>query len=328
MTTRQLFVEVPGGASLQDRVASAVELERLGVDGLTLAEIADPDAFVLLALVAQRTERVQLETDVVQVGVRTPTSIAASAATLQEASGGRFGLGVGISSEAIVADWHGQQWRRPLGHARDALAILRAALTGERTDHDGEVLDSHGFRLSEPPAQPVAVHLAALNQGMLRVAAERADGVWLNYLPVQATERVSQLLDEWAEAAGRPAPRKALTCLVDVTDDVAATRAALREFLAFYMAAPAYRSALAWHGFAQEMADAETRFLARDRDGVKAAITDELIDSIALVGDATAVRDRMEDYFDQGIDVLSVAPLEPRRRAATLEVAVRAAGRR
>jgi len=318
---RAVLVEVPDTLSLRDRIEFAVKLESAGFDGIALAEVTDPDSFVALALMAERTDRLSLATCVVQLGVRTAPSMAASAATLQTLSAGRFRLGLGVSSEAIVAGWHGREWTRPLVNARESLSVIREILSGGKTRHDGEVVRSIGFQLANTPDVPVPLHLAALNEGMVRLAAREADGVWLNYVPRHSAPELCALIDS-AAAAGRPASRKLLTVFTEVTEDRPVARQRLRETLAFYMTSPAYRSALAWHGFEQEMHDARNAFEQRDKGGVMASITDQLIDSITCTGTAAQVRDGIEEYFAAGVDEISVAPLTAGNLDVTLKAAV------
>lgn len=319
----RVLVEIIDWFDVKGRVEFVVDVERRGFSGVTIAEVAYPDTLVVLGLAAAATQRLTLEPAVVQCGVRTAPSMAGSAATLQEVSDGRFRLGIGVSSEAIVSGWHGQPWHPPLAHARECLDVLRIALSGEKTRYSGHVVSSTGFQLPDGE-RSVPLHLAALNAGMLRLAAERADGVWLNYLPRSAAAKVTSMIDAAAADAQRESPTKLLTCLIDVTDDPDASRRQLRELLAFYMASPAYRRAFAWHGFETEMAEAGASFERRDRAGVLACITDELIDSISLVGSPVEVRDRFEQYFEAGIDEIAVAPLSRANLDASLSVAVSA----
>lgn len=321
MSDRRVLAEVLDWYDVRGRVDFAVELESRGFDGLTMAEVAGPDVFSVLAMAAAATDRVTLETAVAQCGIRSATSLAVAAATVQDVAGGRFRLGLGVSSPAILEDWHGQPWRAPITHARESVELVRHVLSGERTDYAGQVLRSSGFRLEGGPRE-VPLHLAALNERMVKLAGSVADGVWLNYLPRPAAPKVTSIIDTAAEEAGRPRPVKLLACFIEVTDDADAARSQIRDLLAFYVASPAYRRAFAWHGFETAMADAAERFARRDRTGVLDAITDELIDSIALVGPAGVVRDRMEEYFAAGVDEITVAALTPQNLDASLTTAL------
>ncbi len=322
MTSRRVLVEVPEILTLRERIAFASDIEARGFDGVTLAEISDPDAFVALGLMAAQTERITLDTCVVQLGVRTVPALAASSATVQDISDGRFRLGFGVSSEVIVSGWHGRSWQPPLANARESIELLRLILAGEKSRFDGQTVHSKGFQLNNAPTVPVPLHLAALNSRMIELGAELADGLWFNYLPVHRAAAVCDLVDATAAKAGRPPARKLLTAFAEVTDDLADTRAYLRELLAFYMTVPSYRKALSSHGFAEEMEDARIAFEKRDRAGVMVAITDRLIDSITAIGTPTQVRDRMEEYFAAGIDELQISPLRPESIDTTLKAAV------
>lgn len=321
MSARRVLVGLMDWWDVRGRVDFAVELERRGFAGVTMADVAGPDAFVVLALAAAATERVTLETAVVQCGIRSVPSLAVSAASVQDVARGRFRLGLGTSSQTIVEGWHGQKWQPPLASARETVALLRRVLAAEKTNYTGRTASSRGFQRSGAPVH-IPLHLAALNERMLDLAGSEADGVWLNYLPRQAASKVTAVVDGAAERAGRPEPRKLLVSYIEVTDDVADARSQLREALAFYVAAPAYRRAFAWHGFESEMIDAAECFARRDRAGVLACITDELVDSIALIGRADQVRERMDEYFDGGIDEISVAPLTQANLEASLSAAL------
>lgn len=195
MGRHRVLAEVPEGLSLPERLAFAQHIEALGFDGVTQGEITDPDAFVVLALMAQRTERLTLETVIVQLGVRTAPSIAASAATVQNASGGRFRLGLGVSTEAIVPGWHGRQWESPLTTAKESIEVIRALLAGEKSRYHGREVQSTGFQIQDVPQTSVPLHLAGLNQVMVRTAAEVADGVWLTYIPRHRASAVAGMID-------------------------------------------------------------------------------------------------------------------------------------
>lgn len=322
MTGRRVLVEIPEVLTLRERISFASDIEDRGFDGVTLAEISDPDAFVALALMAAQTERITLDTCVVQLGVRTVPALAASSATVQDVSNGRFRLGFGVSSEVIVSGWHGRTWQPPLANARESIDLLRRILSGEKSNFDGETVKSKGFQLNNAPAVPVPLHLAALNSRMIELGAELADGLWFNYLPIHRAAHVCDLVDETAKNAGRTPARKLLTAFAEVTDDLDDTRAYMRDLLAFYMTVPAYRKALSGHGFADEMEDARVAFQNRDREGVMKAITDRLIDSISAIGTPTQVRDRMEEYFAAGISELQISPLRPESIDTTLKAAV------
>src|ERR671931_1459004 len=128
--------------------------EAAGYTDLWSGETNGPDGFTPLAAAAVWTERVRLGTGVVGVFTRGPALLAQQAAALADLSGGRFALGIGASSDRIVEGWNKMPFQRPLTRIAETLDFLDAAFAGERT--------ATGFKLEQPPAEPVPVILAAL----------------------------------------------------------------------------------------------------------------------------------------------------------------------
>ncbi len=150
--------------------------EAAGYTDLWSGETQGPDGFTPLALAAAWTDRVRLGTGVVGVFTRGPALLAQQAAALADASGERFALGIGASSDRIVEGWNRMPFSKPLSKIAETLDFLDAAFAGERT--------STGFKLEQPPTEPVPVVLAALRGKMLRLAVERAAGAFTNFLPL------------------------------------------------------------------------------------------------------------------------------------------------
>ena len=146
-----------------------------------------------------------------------------SAATLAELSQGRFVLGLGSSSHAIIEDWNGLPFELPLTRLRETVTVVRQALAGGKTSFEGKTLRSRGFRLGNPPARPVPIYLAALREKMLALAGEIGDGVIVNLFPVTALPQMLAALRSGAARAGRDASGFEVVCRfqVAVTDDVA-----------------------------------------------------------------------------------------------------------
>jgi probable F420-dependent oxidoreductase len=315
----RLGLELVDWLSAEQRVDAARHAEEQGFDDLFMAEIGDPDVFVIGGLVLEKTSSIRFGTCIVQIGPRSVPMIAASAATLANLFPGRFALGVGISSQAIVEGWHGVPWTNPLVRAEESVMLLKSLLSGDRADHRGREVRSKGFRLSQTPDVRPPVQLAALNQSMLRLAARSADGVWLNYVPRHRVEAVVSIIREEAHAHDVPQPEILLSLACQVTDDPNVARAQLREVLMFYVASPAYRRAWTWHGFPREMAAAQLALDSRDKEALKATITNELIDSLSLIGSPSDIRGQLDQYRQAGITTLSIGPVDERSLRFVLE---------
>jgi len=301
-------VEIGDWLSPTSRISAARAIEEHGFRECYMAEIGDPDVFVTSALALSATSTLRMTPCVVQLGPRSVPMIASSASTIASIFPGRFSLAVGVSSKAIVEGWHGRTWTNPLSRAEESVELLRRLLAGESSDLAGVEVQSKGFRLSFPPEATVPVQLAALNEKMLKLAARMADGVWLNFVSRDHLKRVVTVIHDAADSANRPRPEILLSVPCFITDDPAAERARMRQILRFYMHSPAYRRAFSWFGFAAEMESAQAAIAVRDKERLNQAITDPLVDSIALIGTASQVKDHINEYFDAGISQLSVGP--------------------
>jgi len=290
----------------------AVRAEReLGYHAVWLAETAGPDSFTLAGAIAGATERIAIGTAVVPVFTRTPAVLSMSAASLAELSNGRFVLGLGSSSHAIVEGWNGVPFERPLTRVRETVAIVRQALSGERTDFEGEVLRSRGLRLSPRPERPVPIYLAALREHMLELAGEIGDGLILNLFPPAALPRI---LDAWrrgARRAGSDPSGREVVCrlMVGVTDDPAAARGLVRLAFTGYFAQPVYNAYMRWCGYEEEAQALSEAFGRGDRAGSAAAMTDAFIDQIAILGSAGRCRERIAELVAGGVTTPVLSPL-------------------
>jgi probable F420-dependent oxidoreductase len=303
--------------SMRDCAELARRAEReWGYTAAWLAETSGPDAFVVAAAVADATERMTIGTAVVPVYNRTPAVLAMAAGALAQLSGDRFVLGVGSSSHAIIQDWNGIPFEAPLTHVRESVAILRQALAGEKTNFEGKRLRSRGFRLASRPARPVPIYLGALRERMLALTGEVGDGLVLNLFPVSALPKMLAAHRAGGARAGRDvSPHEVVVRFqVAVTDDVPAARNLVRMAFGPYVAAPVYNRFFAWCGFEAEAKAVAESFARGDRAALAAAMTDDLIDRVTILGTAEQCRAQVAEFVAAGVTTPVLAPLAVDRR--------------
>ncbi|HVF04656.1 MAG TPA: LLM class F420-dependent oxidoreductase [Frankiaceae bacterium] len=289
-----LLLPVAGQADVARRA------EALGYSTVWAAEAGTNDAFGLLTACAAVTSRVRLATGVLPIFTRTPALMAQSAATLQDYSGGRFALGIGVSSETIVRRWNGVPYDRPLERMREYVPIVRRLLTWEKVSHDSDLYPVDGYRLLlNVPSPPPPILVGALNPGMLRLAGEVSDGALLNWIGAPA---VPAALAAVAEGAGGSPRQNAVFVRVCVTPDVEAARAWARREVMGYVIVPAYRRAFGTQGWGTVCADAMALWDSGDRKGAAASLPDEFVDSLCLAGPADEVRARFDEFRAAGVD--------------------------
>jgi probable F420-dependent oxidoreductase len=298
--------------------------EALGYSSFWTAEVNGPEAFATLGAVAGAAPTLALGTGVLALQLRTPPLLAMAGATLQALAPDRdVLLGIGISSPVVAQRWHGAEYgERPLAQVREFVTLLRACLSGEPVDFDGDFYRVSKFRLGVRlgDRRPKIV-VGALNEGMLRLAGEVADGVLLNYLPATHVP--------WSVEQVRKGGDATVYSYVHVG---VAERShgidAARFDLFSYATVDSYARNFERAGYGAAVAAVRERHAARDREGALAAVSDEMIDGIDVMGDADHVAATVQAYRDGGVEVPIVFPLPwgPDRPAvvqATLEAAAR-----
>ena len=278
--------------------------EAAGYDDLWTAETAGHDGFTPLALAAVHTTGMRLGTGVVNPFTRGPAVLAQHSAALADASGGRFVLGLGSSSNVIVERWNGVPFERPLGRVRATVEALRPVLAGDR--------GPGGFKLEAPPQEPVPIVVAALRGKMLALAAEVGDGAFTNFLPLSGASRV-------AEAFG--APDKELLCrffcFPDREEDALP---AARRMLVGYATVPVYSAFFRWLGWSERIDPMVEAWEAGDRARALELVPDDLVREVFVFGDGGAQRERLAAFGEAGITTFVLAPVcEPGRWAEVID---------
>jgi F420-dependent oxidoreductase-like protein len=317
-----------------DEVAAfARTAEECGYEAIFVPEAWGRDAFVTLGALARVTERIALGTGIVNVYSRTPALLAMATLTLDELSGGRAILGLGTSGQRVVEGWHGVPMARPLRRLRETTEAVRAIVSGSRRGYTGGTLSvAPGFAITlARPRDRIPIYHASLTPRAIRQCAEVADG-WLPYFASPDTLRADlATIEEVLRESGRE--RASFTVApflpVIVSDDEAAARAVLRRHLAFYIGGMGrfYRETVARHGFGDAADQIRRSWEARQREAAAEAVTDDILDAFAVVGDAGRCRARLDDYRAAGAD-LPIVAVPGDATSADAERTVRALGAR
>ena len=307
---KRVAVTLPMGPRIEDTIELVEWAEANGYADAWFADSGAPDSLTMAAAVAPHIKRMRVGCAVTPVYTRAPSVLAATANVLGQVYPGRFVMGLGSSSETIMTRFNGIPLEKPLTRVKETATIVRAMLTGARTDFNLETLSSNGYR--QPPlADPPPIYLAALRPKMIEMAAEHGDGVIFNLWPKQALPRMMEHVRIGAERAGKRAEDVEVVNrkMVLVTDDRERGRALFRQHFAPYYANPVYNNFLAWAGYEETAREILEGWAARDRDRTTGAFSEALIDAVALIGSADAVRDGLREDAANGVDTHIVAPL-------------------
>jgi probable F420-dependent oxidoreductase len=279
--------------------------EELGYQSFWTAETVGPEAFATLGAVAATAPSLDLGTGVLALQLRTPPLAAMAAASLQALQPDReVLLGIGISSPVVTSQWHGAPYgSRPLAHVREYVELVRQCLSGDAVTFQGDFYDVRRFRLGVRLRDRVPkIVIGALNERMLTLAGEIADGVLLNYLPAS--------LVPWSvEQVRRGGDAKVYAYVhVGVCERADGIDLARRDLFS-YAVVDSYARNFERAGFADEVATIREKHQAKDRDGALAAVSDRMVDAIDIMGDPDHVAASVRAYVDAGVDVPVVMPL-------------------
>jgi alkanesulfonate monooxygenase SsuD/methylene tetrahydromethanopterin reductase-like flavin-dependent oxidoreductase (luciferase family) len=309
-------------------VRLAVRADALGVEAISVAEGWTHDALVLLAEIAQRTNRIGIGTSVLSVWGRTAATLAMGAAGLQRYSGGRFVLGLGAGSPPLAEGFHGVPWDRPVDRLRATVTAVRALLAGERLPSPAAA--ARPLRLGVVPEEPVPVALAALAPASVRLAGELADA-WTPFLWARSRLPEGRALLQEGEARGDGRPTQVLPGVpVALAADVAAARRLAAWWLATYATrmGPLYPRMLD-ERFGMGAGVRAVVDAAQERESELPAAADELARETTMFGTYDEAEHVVGAWLAAGADQVSfvLPPGQPEEElTAIVDVAGRLAG--
>ena len=317
-------------AAADDALTLALAAEAAGYDSAWVAEAYGTDAVSVLGWLAARTTRIGLGSAVLQVPARAAAMTAMTAATLDGLSGGRFRLGLGVSGPQVAEGWYGQRFAKPLRRTREYVDVVRMVLARETVRYDGADLqlplpDGPGIplRLMQPaPRADLPIYLAAVGPKNVELAGEVADG-WLPLFlsPEDCAPQFAQLA-AGRERRTRPAAGGFDVCatvallVTDATgEERLAAEAPVRRYVALYLGGMGSRTQNFYAdlgrrlGFSDAVDEVQDHFLAGRQREAAAAVPAGFLEATCLVGSASALRRRLDDYARAGVDTVSVVPM-------------------
>jgi F420-dependent oxidoreductase-like protein len=318
------------------------EADRLGVHSVWTAEAYGSDAVSPLAWLGALTTRIKLGTAIMQMPGRTPANAAMTAMTLNQLSGGRFLMGLGLSGPQVVEGWHGVSYAQPLRRTREYVSIVRAIfrreapLTFEGHHYQIPYRGDDATGLGKPlkstlKADPtIPIYLAAIGPKNVELAAEVADG----WLPIFfAPERYDAVFKPHVDAglakAGKTSEQFdiAPTVSVVINDNLDIAYNMLRPMLALYVGGMGargknfYYDLAVRYGFEGAAAEIQDLYLSGDKGAAMARVPAELIDAVALVGPRERVRERLALWRNSPVTTLNMTVFDVETLRAMVELA-------
>jgi probable F420-dependent oxidoreductase len=293
-----VLIDVRLDADLSAVPASVAELEDAGIGGVFTYE-GPNDPFLPLGVAAVSSQRVSLYTNLAIAFPRSPMHLAYLAQDLQRASGGRFSLGLGTQVRTHVTKRFGSTWESPVEQMREWLRAVRAIqhswATGEPLAFEGR-WTQHTYcpPLFVPPAaDPAPLLIGGLGPRMVTLAVEAADGLLIHPFCTDASVRV--VLADVPEDF--PVVGQTIVGIADTEESLAAARTAARGLVAFYASTPAYRRVLEVHGWGELQGELQALTRAGRWADLPAAVPDEVLDAVALLGSPVDVAAGLRQRF-------------------------------
>jgi F420-dependent oxidoreductase-like protein len=321
------------GAQVSIDIDLIKEAEQLGYDSVWTAEAWGSDAITPLAWIGAQTSKIKLGTGIMQMPGRSPANTAMTAMTLDALSGGRFILGIGTSGPQVVEGWHGVPFDKPLLWVREYVAILRTIFAREQPlTFDGERYQipyrgPGATGLGKPlksilhGRKDIPIYVGSMAPKSQAQSAEIADGMLLTCMHPERFDVIEPNLQEgFAKAGGDKGLAQfdvAPTVAVIVGKDLDMCRAPLKMSLALYIGGMGARDKNFYNryirkvGFEEAAIKIQNLYLDGKKSEAIAAVPDELVDAVNLVGPPERIRDRFQVWKQSKIGTMIVGTMQP-----------------
>lgn len=295
------------GVGREELLAYGELADDQGLDSVWVGESWGPASVPIITQLLERTERVDVCSGIFNIYNRTPGLVAMTANTLADIGDGRVRVGLGASGPAVIEDFHGVEFDRPLRRTREYVEIVRAFLAGERVEYDGEVFELSGFALDVDEHHECPIYVAAMGETNRQLAGEFADG-WMPLLvPSTALEDALEAVERGLDRGDRSLDDIDVTPWVPTcvsAEDPDAAREGVRSLIAFYVGAMGeyYANAVTSFGFGGEADAIRAGWKEDGQAGAAAAVTDEMVTAFGAAGTPAEAAESFERFEEAGAD--------------------------
>ncbi|MHB9287926.1 LLM class flavin-dependent oxidoreductase [Halobacteriales archaeon Cl-PHB] len=319
MVEKGVRLPLPSEQDWSNCIEFAEQADAAGIDTVWVPETWGRNSVILSTQVADRVESADICSGIFNIYSRTPALMAMTAAGLADVTEGQFRLGLGTSGPAVVENFHGVEFDQPLRRTREYVEIVDAFVSGDRVDYDGDIFDLDGFALDPPTEHDVPIYVAAMGENNLRLTGEFADG-WLPiFVPLGEFEQAYDAMENGAQRRDRSvddihiAPY-VIACISEDEPDEA--RRLVKQAMSFYIGAMGdfYYNTVKRFGYADGADAVREHWENGDHAASADAVTEEMVDDFSLAGTPEHAADRLQQYYDEGVD-MPVAYMPPKAPA-------------
>jgi len=274
-------------------------LQNFHTDVIWIPETWGMENFSLLSYVAQNISNSKIGSSIINIYSRSPAVIAMGAVSIDVISKGRLILGLGTSSQPIVEEFHGVKFEEPMLRMREYIDIINLVISGKKVDYTGKIFSLKNFSLLiKPPRQKIPIYLAAVNEKMVELAWEIADGVIFYLRPLS---ELKNTIEKMQNKKKIDTTCQIITCMSNNSED-AFLRA--KKTLAFYIsAASIYRNFLKNNGFHNEVENVFSEYQKTGLENNFNLIPDSMVNELTICGTPDECIEQLRRFHDTGIDL-------------------------
>ena len=269
------------------------------IDSIWIPETWGMENFSMLGAIANMTKTQKIGSSIINIYSRSPSTITMGAATTDILSDGRLILGLGTSSIPIVEDFHGKKFENPVQRMREYVEIIKLSLTKKQINYSGKIFNLKNFTLLiEPKRQAIPIYLAAINQKMVNLCWEIADGVIFYLRPI---DEMKKTISKMQSGKNIDVACQIITCISNNSEE-AIQRA--KKTVAFYVSVgKIYREFLSKNGFKNETNNIFEEFKKSGFKSNHELVTDSMLNSLCISGSPEEAQAQLEKFRNAGIDL-------------------------
>lgn len=285
--------------SVEQVVDCSEILSNHNLDSIWIPETWGMDCCSVMSNISQIAKKPKIGSSIMNIYSRSPTLVAMTIATLDILSHGRMMLGLGTSSKPIVEEWHGVKFDHPVSRMREYVEIIQLALSGKKCVYDGNYFHLRNFSLLITPyRKQIPIYVAAVNQKMVELAWEIADGTIFYLRPLDELQTIIQKMQN------RRKIDVACQLITSVSENADEAIIRTKKTIAFYISVgKIYREFLSRNGFKKETEDIFDEYTQSGLKENYNLVSDKMVNTLAVCGTPEDARKQLSRFVNAGVDL-------------------------
>ena len=296
---RRLSYSLGSLLSIEEVLECSQKLNEIKPEVMWIPETWGMENFSMLGLASKTNRFSKIGSSIINIYSRSPSLIAMGAATIDTISNGRLILGLGTSSIPIVEDFHGNSFASPVQRMKEYVEIIRMALHGEKINYSGNIFTLKDFSLlTKPVRKEIPIYLAAINQKMVEMTWDIADGVIFYLRP---KSEMKETISKMQKKKKIDIALQIVTCIHN-DHDKAIERA--KKTLSFYIAVgKIYREFLESSGYSGETQIIYDEYKKNGLNGLEKFVSDKMLNDLCIAGTPDTAIKKLNAFRDVGVDL-------------------------